>query len=136
MLAVKGGQFWVNSSPIHMGQTVNLSLDSLQAGFFFEESSLVCALPCESRLVPPEVAVRGGCLVNRPQQLQMIDDAAWCHREVPADQLVDNIDIHILRVLGVDENGHRLRNTDRIGQLYLALLGQSSGNDVPSDATC
>src|SRR5947208_13659578 len=117
MLAVKGGQFWVNSSPIHMGQTVNLSLDSLQAGFFFEESSLVCALPRESRLVPPELAVRGGCLVNRRQQLQMIDDAVWRHREVPTDRLVDNIDVVILRLLGDYHNRHRRRKTVRISQL-------------------
>src|SRR5690349_12256306 len=76
------------------------------------------------------MAVGRGLLEYRTAEFQMLNDAARGHREMLAHEFIEIVDRDALRVLRVDEYGDRIRDADRIGQLYLALVGQSGCHDV------
>src|SRR2546428_1924289 len=50
----------------------------------------VRALPCELGLRAPEVAVRRGLLVDRPAQVEILDDPGRREVEVPADEPLED----------------------------------------------
>src|SRR3989449_1293234 len=89
-------------------------------------------LPRELRLVSAEVSVGRRLLVDRTQELEVIDDPARGHGEVLAYQLVNQVDRNLLGVFRVDQNGHRLGHADRVRQLDLALVGEAGGQDRKS----
>src|SRR5438045_1735295 len=61
----------------------------LQGGPCLQRGRLVGALPGELRLGAAEVAERGGLLVDRPAQIELLHDAARRQLEVLAHQLGD-----------------------------------------------
>src|SRR4249919_2951785 len=77
-----------------------------------------------------EVAVRGGGLVHRVDQVEHLHDAVRTQVEVLADQLLD----FVVGDLAGAEGGHRDRSrfgdADRVGDLHFALVGQAGGDDV------
>src|SRR3712207_2353796 len=61
----------------------------LQAGGRAQRVRLVRLLPAELRLVAAEVAVGGGLLVDRPQQVEHLDDPLGPQVEMLPHQLLD-----------------------------------------------
>ena len=53
--------------------------------------------------------------------------------EVLAHELIEQVNRGLLRVLSVDEDGHRVRYADGIGQLHLAFVGQSRRDNIFRD---
>src|SRR5690606_31193296 len=80
-----------------------------------------------------EVAVGGGLLVDRPQQVQHLDDALGPQVEVGLDQLGDPLVRDDAGALGVDRDVHRLGHADRVGHLDLTLPGEARRDDVLGD---
>src|SRR6476661_9215250 len=66
----------------------------------------------------------------------MVDDAARRHREMFTHELVEEIDGRLFRILRIDEDRHGIGDTDRIGQLYFAFIGQAGRHDILGNVTC
>ena len=96
---------------------------------------LVGLLPGELRQLAAEVAVAGGFLVDRPTQVQRLDDALRRQLEVLADQVDQLVVGDALgdRAVRVDPDVERVGIADGVGELHLALLGQAGGDDVLGD---
>src|SRR5450759_1938330 len=58
-------------------------------GSLTQSAGAVRALPCESRAGAPEVSISRGRLVNRPTQVQRLNNSLGRQREKFADQLGD-----------------------------------------------
>jgi hypothetical protein len=76
------------------------------------------------------VAVGGGLLVDRAQQVQHLDDALRTQVEVLVDQRGDLVVGDDAGAFGVDGHVHRLGHADRVRDLDLALARQAGGHDV------
>ena len=94
---------------------------------------LVRPLPRELRLLAAEVAVGGGLLVDRAQQVEHLDDALRAQVEMRVDQRGDLLVGDHAGAFGVDRHVHRLGHADRVGDLDLALVGEAGGDDVLRD---
>src|SRR5262245_51705288 len=98
-----------------------------------ECSRLVRALPGELRLVAAEVPVGGGLEVDRPQQVERLDDALGTQVEVFLHQLCDLVVRDLAGAERLDQDAHRARDPDRVGDLQLALRREAGGDDVLGD---
>src|ERR1700704_4810317 len=96
---------------------------------------LVGRFPREFGLVATEVPVSGGLEVNRAQEIEHPDDPFRTEIEVGIDELGDLLVGDEAGTLGVDRDVDRLRDTDGIGELHLALRGYPRGDDVLRDVT-
>src|SRR6266536_3222411 len=76
-----------------------------------------------------------GLPVNRPAQLQMIDDALRCEWEIGANQLRDSLLRNGSRSESVDHDRYRFRHADGISQLHFASARQPGGYDVLGNVT-
>ena len=83
--------------------------------------SLVGALPSELRLGAAEVAERRGLAVDRPAQVEGLDDALRRQLEVRADDLAQLVVGQLARAGGVDQDRHRLGDANRVRELHHAL---------------
>lgn len=101
--------------------------------FVLEIQLLVC-FPRQA--LSSEVAIVGCGSVDRTAQIQLRNDV--CNREV--EVLVDDVKQLLICVLGsakcINCNRQRLRLADCIGELKLALVSQTVGNNVAADITC
>ena len=79
------------------------------------------------------MAAAGGLAVDRPAQVEVLDDARRGQREVLADQLGDLRVGDLAGAVGVDVDADRLGDADGVGELHLAALGQAGGDDVLGD---
>ncbi len=81
------------------------------------------------------MAVARGLTVNRPAQVQGLDDAARRQVEMHADQFRNLLVGHTVGrgALGSDPDAERVRVADGVGQLHLTLAGQAGGHDVFGD---
>src|SRR5688572_5094575 len=75
-----------------------------------ERRCLVRRFPGEFRLVAPEVAVGRGLLVDRPQQVEHLDDALRPQVEVLAHQLRELLVGELAGAVRVDHDAGRLRD--------------------------
>ena len=91
---------------------------------------LVGLFPGELRLVAAEVAAGGRLAIDRPAQVEVLDDARRREREDFADQLAEPRVVDLAGAFGVDVDAHRLGNADRVGELHFAAVGQARGDDV------
>src|SRR2546423_1918376 len=107
-------------------RTPNLSHDTTlghrrQAHLPAECGRLVGLLPGELRQLPTEVAVAGRLAVDRPAQVQRLDDAARRQLEVLADQADELL---VGQAVGggavrLYPDVERVGIADRVGELYL-----------------
>ena len=104
-----------------------------RAGGLAQRLGLVGPLPGELGLGAAEVAAAGGLAVDRPAQVEVLDDPRGGQREVPADQLGDLVVGDLAGALGVDVDAHGLGDADGVGELHLAAVGQAGGDDVLGD---
>merc|ERR1719494_668493 len=98
-------------------------------------------LPRWLDVIAPKVPVRRQLLVLRLPELQVPFDAPWSEVEVPLHDFAQVIVILVLRAraIGVHKHGQRLRNSDGIGDLNQASLGESGGDQAlggPSRSVC
>src|SRR5688572_22293975 len=94
---------------------------------------LVRPLPGEFLLVAAEVPVGGGLLVDRPAEVQVLDDALRAEGEDLADRGHDLVLGDLARAVGVGHDGDRVRHADRVGHLDLDAVGEAGGHDVLRD---
>ena len=90
----------------------------------------VGAFPGELGLAAAEVAAGGRLAIDRPPQVEVLDDAAGREREQLADQLADPLVVDAAGPLRIDVHAHRLGHADGVGQLHLAAIGQAGRDDV------
>ncbi len=87
--------------------------------------------PGELRLAATEVAAGGRFAVDRPSQVEVLDDSRRGEREVLLSPIRRSRASSILAgSLGVDVDAHRFGNADRVGELHFAAVRQSGGDDV------
>src|SRR5438874_6412182 len=86
---------------------------------------LVGALPREVAILAAEVTVRRGIRVDRAPQVEIAEDRRRPQVEVLADELLDLRHRDRLGPERLHEDGHRMRDADRIGHLELAPLGEA-----------
>src|SRR6185436_17579828 len=77
-----------------------------------------------------EVAVRGGLLVDRPQQVEHLDDALRPQVEVRLHELRELVVGDLARAVGGDHHAGRLRYADGVRHLHQAARGEAGGDDV------
>src|SRR6267143_5285019 len=103
---------------------------ALEAGGAAEGVGPVGPLPGELGLAAAEVAVGGGLLVDRAQEVQVLDDA----RRLEAEGLADRPRDLLLRDRVGPERLHhhadRLRDADRVSHLHLAAARKPRGDHV------
>src|SRR5690349_2856925 len=86
-----------------------------QAGGLAQLGGLVGLLPREVVVLAPEVAVRGGLLVDRPVQLELLAEGAGAQVEVFADELGDPRAADLLGAERLDHDRDRVRDADGVG---------------------
>ena len=91
----------------------------LEAGGLAQLGGVVGALPGELRLGAAEVAAVA-VAVDRPAQVEVLDDPARREREVLADQALDLAVGNGAGAVGVDVDADRLGDADGVGELDLA----------------
>src|SRR5512139_2195742 len=95
-----------------------------------ERSRLVGDLPGEVGLLAAEVAVARGAGVDRPHQVEHLDDALGTQVEVALDQLDDLGFGDLAGAEGVDHQRGRASDADRVADLHHAPVGEPGGDDV------
>src|SRR5207245_8906677 len=83
--------------------------DSLRPDRLAERLGLVGFLPGESRIASPEVSEGGGAAVDRPFQIQRVDDFTRLESEVLADQLHELVGADQPRPGGIGRDRARAR---------------------------
>ena len=84
---------------------------------------------------PAEVAVGRAVSVDRPQQVQVLDDGLRTQVEMLLDQGLDSLLRHRRGTKSVDHQRYRLSHADRIGNLYLTSIRQAGGNNILGDVS-
>lgn len=79
------------------------------------------------------MAVRGGLFVNRPKQIQVVDDRRRSKIENFGHGLGDLLFGEPAGTKRFHQNAHRAGDADRIGDLHLATIGDPGGNDIFGD---
>src|SRR5215218_1044005 len=104
-----------------------------QAGGRAQRVGLVGALPREVVVLASEVTVRGGLLVDRAVQPQVLAERARAQVEVLVDELRDLRAADLLGPERLDKHADGVSDADRIRDLDLAAVGQAGRDDVLRD---
>src|SRR5690606_22859631 len=104
---------------------------SLLLDLVLENGRPVRLLPAE--LVAAEVAVRRRLLVDGAQEVEHLQDAVRTQVEVLVHGRDDLLLGHLVRAEGLDGDGGRLRDADRVRHLNLAAVREARGDDVLRD---
>src|SRR5699024_5100491 len=91
-----------------------------------------CALPIsrELRQLPAEVAVHRGQGVDRPQQVEGVDERGGAEVEDLPHGGRDPVGGDVTGAEGLDVQAHRLGDADGVGDLHLAAGGEPGGHEV------
>lgn len=76
------------------------------------------------------MAVSGKLLVDRLAQVKLLDDRSRTQVEYVLDRLLDDAVVNNTGAEGLNHDGDRLCNADRVGELDLAALCQACRNDI------
>ena len=82
------------------------------------------------------MSVGGGCLVDRANQIEHCQDAVRRQVEMLADERVELAVRNLAGAEGLNANGGRFSNTDSVGNLYFAAIGEAGCNDVLRNIPC
>src|SRR3954470_22589749 len=107
----------------------------VEPGRCTERVRLVRPLPGEVAVVPAEVTVRRRLRVDRAAEVEVTEDRGGTQVEVLLHEVLDPADGDRFRSERLDENGHRMRDSDRVCDLDLAALGKPRCDDVLRDIT-
>ena len=81
------------------------------------------------------MTVSSHLLIDGLTQLQLLDHGSGAHIEVLANDVSQLNVAQLAGAEGVHQNGHRLCHADGVGQLQLALVSQTGGNQILGDVT-
>ena len=101
------------------------------------EDDLLGLLPGEVGVSSAEVAVLSGLLVNRSQEVELLDDVAWAEVEV----LLNNADEVLIGktllhgAVGLDVDGEGVGKTDGVGDLHEDSVAEACGNEGLGDVS-
>src|SRR5256884_8588639 len=101
----------------------------------FQREHLVGGFPGELGLFATEVAIGGGLLVDRAQQVEHLDDALRPQIEVLDDQRRERVVGHLPGALGRHHDAGGAGHADGVGQLHQALRRETGGDDILGDVT-
>src|SRR5512136_545707 len=96
----------------------------------FEGRHVMEALPTELGLRAAEVTVARRDPVDRPEQVEFLDDPEWGEREDLPDDLRELLVGNHARASGVHHHRDRFRHADGVGKLHKSLAGKFGGDDV------
>src|SRR5262245_33790865 len=91
--------------------------------------------PREIGVVAAEVSPRRRLPINRPAQVQFLDDSLGRERKHIADEAGDPLVGNQPRAERIDPHTYRIRDANRVGELHFAFLSQSRGDNVFGDVT-
>src|SRR5438094_2014640 len=114
---------------------VGLGDGPLEPGRCTEHVRLVRALPGEVAVVPAEVTVSRRLRVDRTAEVEVTEDRGGTQVEMLLHEVIDPGNGDRFRSERLDENGHRMRDPDRVGDLDLAALSKPGCDDVLRDVT-
>src|SRR5205814_8085867 len=77
-----------------------------------------------------EVTVVRGFRINRPKQVELLDDGGWFETECCSHRALDRGFVDRVRPERVDVDAERLRMANGVGELDLAFRSQRSGHDI------
>src|SRR5215471_10847193 len=90
----------------------------------------VGALPAELRLGAPEVTVGGCLLIDRPHEIEHLAQSVRCQVEVLPYELRQALVREPARAESLHHDRGRFGNADGVGNLHLATLRETRGDDV------
>src|SRR5579883_1179328 len=90
-------------------------------------------LPRQIEVGAPEMTVGRGLLVDGTKQIEMVNDRRGPQVENFGHRLSDSLFGQPSRSERLDEHAHGMRDADGVGNLDLATIGQSGGDDVLGD---
>src|SRR5438045_4551305 len=99
-----------------------------QPGIARQRGRLVRCFPCEVRIVAAKVPVGCRLAINRATQLERLDDPLGRELEMRPDKIRNNCRVNFAGAERIDMYADRLCDADRVSQLQLATVGQSSRN--------
>src|ERR1700738_950144 len=79
------------------------------------------------------MTVVGGLAINRPKQIELLDDLGRFEIENVANGALQFVVVHFSGAECIDTDTDRLGMTDGVGKLHFAAVGQSRGNHVFRD---
>src|SRR5829696_6421722 len=94
---------------------------------------LVGPLPWHVDVITSEVAVGGRLLEDRTLERHRLDDRPGAQVKLRLDQIEDHLVRYATRTEGLDHEGHGTCFSNRIRDLHLEAIGESSCDDVLSD---
>jgi len=77
-----------------------------------------------------EVTTGSRLAIDRATEVEVLDDAAWGQREDLANEVANLAVGNLAGAEGINVNADRFANADGVGELYFALLGEASSDDV------
>ena len=99
----------------------------------FNRCGEIGLLPGEAAILvrrAAEMTVGGGAPVDRPVELEGAADVGRRQAEQLRQDLLELLFFHLAGAVGVDQNRHRIGDTDRVGDLDRAALGNAGGHHV------
>src|SRR4051812_31513573 len=115
------------TSPVSLAKP---GLRGLNARSSLQVLCLVRAFPGELRLSASEMPERRGLAVNRPTQVERLDQSLRRQLELRPHDFADLLVVDPAGVEGVDEHGNRFGNANRVCELHHAAFRQACRNDV------
>src|SRR5689334_9221758 len=105
----------------------------LDAGAGAQRFGFIGSFPGKAFLVAAEVSVSRGCFVNRPAQVEFLNDAARSQFKIITHELRDGRFADASGAGGIDEHRDGIRDADRVRELDQTTIGKTSGDDVLRD---
>src|SRR5580704_4339738 len=101
-----------------------------------ENIRFVDTFPGELLFLAAEMTVGSRLLIDRPRQIQHLAQPVGGQVEVGAHDLRELRVRQFSRAERLDHDRGRLRDSDGVGDLHLAALGEARGHDVLGDVAC
>ena len=102
----------------------------LQPGFLAQDFCLVCLFPGQLHISTAKMTVCSGLFVDRPAQVERLDDAGRRQVEMLHDQFFNYIFRYFRRSERFHQHRYRFGHADRIGQLDFAAFSQTGSHNV------
>src|ERR1700688_4334891 len=101
-----------------------------QSGITGQLRSFVGSFPGEVRVAASEVSVGRRLLLDRPPEIQRLNNASRRQLEVRAHQIGNVFRIAFFRAERIHSHAHRLSHADSICELYLATVSQLGSDNI------
>src|SRR5690349_17281655 len=102
----------------------------LDTGAGAQRFGFIGSLPGEAFFVAAEVSVSRGGFIDRPAQVEFLNDTARSQLKIIAHELGDSSFADASGACRIDEHRNRIGHADGICELDQATVGETGGNDV------